>query len=64
MALTKKQIAEIEKAQVLVAKAHELLTKNLEHYSYDVVLAQTLSRSTNLHRGMNDLVECIKEHYS
>ena len=62
MKLTKKQIAEIQKAEKLIAQANELLSKNLDKYDYDVIIAQSLSRSRNLHSSMNDLVEYVESN--
>jgi hypothetical protein len=57
MILSKKQISEILKAKKLIEQANELLSKNLDKYDYDVIVAQSLSRSKSLNNSMGDLID-------
>jgi DNA-directed RNA polymerase delta subunit len=63
MKLTKIQLEELKKVQILITKANEVLNKHLEKYNYDNIIAQTLSQSKNLNNGIPNLIDYLTNDF-
>ena len=61
MKLTKTQLAELKKIQILIAKSNEVLHKHLQKYDFDNIIGQTLSRSRNLNSVIPNLINYLEE---
>jgi len=61
MATTKKQLKDLQKAELLLAKAFELFENGTRGIQWCVVYNQTENAFTNLNGKLNGFVEMLKD---